>query len=63
MYDLSLALLENRVSRIFPETAWWVMNFRQATHTISTAFLGCEGKPPSGTNETARIQPNSWFFL
>jgi len=54
MYDLSLALLENRVSGIFPETAWWVMNFYQATHTISTAFLGCERKSPGGTNVTAK---------
>jgi len=50
MYDLSLALLENRVSGIFPKTAWQVM----ATHTISFAFLGCEGQQPGGTNGTTR---------
>jgi len=47
-------LLENRVSGIFPEAAWRVMNFRHVTHTIWTAFLGCEAKPPGGTNGTAR---------
>jgi len=32
MYDISLSLFEFCVSGIFPETAWRVMNCRQATH-------------------------------
>ena len=46
----------------FPETAWWVMNHRQATHPFLGYFGVQEMEPPSGaslavmnTRQTTRV--------
>jgi len=51
----------------FPETAWRMMNCRQATHPIFTCFLGSREEPPGGERCVARrrvtTNPDSGFCL
>jgi len=40
LHDQCLFLLNFPFLGIFPETAWRVMNYRQATHAFCVFFLG-----------------------
>jgi len=49
------------VSRNFPETVWWTITYRQATHPLFACFLGSWDEPPS--RECYAASCNTQYFI